>query len=519
MKLYRCLVWVGIILLSIVCLVSCNGETHTYARDAWFSESVLNDCALLTMPTPAEGISYVKEDENSIYLNLSRKEYIAYIESLYEAVLAEDFTFMGAVKDAETNIFGKTTYRTRMAKLFYEFFIGESGENEEFCILFGNEEPQNGRVSGTRVHVWWSESVVAPIGDDNFPYNTKITICRTADQPREQYTIAQYKIAYEAAPDGTSTLTGKSVAYEGQNVEVAGTYEGETWHRNLYLNQQKLGCSYQGSSRGDHHSIRLWTDFAMPGEDITISWTGGNEEFIGGITTFDRVAPWINGLEADNVAYIGSSNSHLASGQPFPVARVTKVEDKDVIARILEAWKKSIVTCSYDGHGLLAGGTSSYIGFALTDGTSQGIQVSDKELISRDWMGHGLYLKVEKFHSYTEEEMEKYCCFDPNNWFGYSEDAITLEVLEDGEWVAKKTLTETEDIDAAIMAIRMQQTSIAEEMRTEPLYRIDNQTGFYIYVYGDSLIGVERFSQYYQFYEIESGSMSALYDFLMGQPD
>jgi hypothetical protein len=375
-------------------------------------------------------------------------------------------------------------------------------------------------VSGTRVHVWWSESVVAPIGDDNFPYNTKITICRTADQPREQYTIAQYQITYVAAPDGTSTLTGKSVAYEGQNVEVAGTYEGESWNYNLYLNQQKLGCASQSISRGGHRSIRLWTDFAMPAEDVTISWTGGNEGFIAGITTFDRVAPWINGLEADDVAYVGSSNSHLASGQPFPVAKVTKVEDKDVIARILEAWKKSIVTCSYDGHGLLAGGSSSYIGFTLTNGTSQGIQVSDKELISGDWMGHGLHLKVEKFHSYTQEEVEKYCCFDPNNWFGYSRDAITLEVLEDGEWVAKKTLTETEDIDAAIMAIRMQEVTDEDESPSEPLYRIDNQTGFYIYAFSDSLIGVEFHSGYYWYYEIESGgTTSDLFALLMNQPD
>ena len=381
MKLYRCLVWVGIILLSIVCLVSCDGEVHTYARDAWFSESVLNDCALPAMPTPAEGISYVKEDENTVYLNLSRKEYIAYIESLYEAVLAEDFTFMGAVKDAETNIFGKTTYRTRMANLFYEFFIGESGENEEYCILFGNEEPQEGRVNCTRVHVWWSESIVAPIGDDNFPYNTKITICRTADQPREQYTIAQYKITYEAAPDGTSTLTGKSVAYEGQNVEVAGTYEGETWHHKLYLNQQKLGCSYQGSSRGDHRSIRLWTDFAMPGEDVTISWVGENVSHTRGTTTVDRVETWLNGLEAQDVLYIGkSSNSYGGCGiLRIPVGYITKVDDPAVIARILAAWKREEVIVSEGDEEIPIGGFGpSSITLHLKDGTAKSLSIPIK---------------------------------------------------------------------------------------------------------------------------------------------
>jgi hypothetical protein len=116
--------------------------------------------------------------------------------------------------------------------------------------------------------------------------------------------------------------------------------------------------------------------------------------------------------------------------------------------------------------------------------------------------------------------MESYCCFNPYNLFGYQNGSITLEVSENGEWVAKKKLAESEAIDAAFETIRMQEVTDEDESPSEPLYRIDNQTGFYIYAFSDSLIGVEFRPGYYWYYEIESGgTTSDLFALLMNQPD
>ena len=155
------------------------------------------------------------------------------------------------------------------------------------------------------------------------------------------------------------------------------------------------------------------------------------------------------------------------------------------------------------------GGYVFSLSFIMKDGSAESIHAySGTTYVPKGYEGRGVSFHIDKFHSYTQEEMRRYYCFSEYGLFGYSmDDAITLEKVIDGSRIEIGSYLPTEELLALLESTKMQMLDI-HEAEGEVLYSIENKTGFDIHIFSDTMIGFLIYPKdnFYYLYEITEGA-------------
>lgn len=111
-KLFACIL---MMCLMLVCLPSCS---KSYEENAWFVEEKLESC--LVPDLPEIDTSYVKENNERIYVKFTETEYTAYLDKVYEYLKSQDFKYFG------------TRGRTEGVGMLYHYYFKPVSELSEF---------------------------------------------------------------------------------------------------------------------------------------------------------------------------------------------------------------------------------------------------------------------------------------------------------------------------------------------------------------------------------------------------
>ena len=189
------------LILCLCCLVSCD----SYKSNEFFSDEFLSEKGLKGIPVPPKIDNSVLENENSLYLNLTKAEYTGYVEELVQYLCAaEDIRYLGY--SVGGYLLAEMFPYDKIAPIT-DAYDASSEEHEIFFSLDGELGKDDFLKSPIKILI---KRESGKLKYNDFAYNTKISIL-SGSFVRAEWDLCGAEHTYDGIeykiPGGDDTVT------------------------------------------------------------------------------------------------------------------------------------------------------------------------------------------------------------------------------------------------------------------------------------------------------------------------
>ncbi len=327
-KLFAC------ILTLVLCLCCCTSCAWSYKKNKWYSNESLAKCLVPELPEIQK--DYINRKSKDVYVMLDETEYNAYLNTIYEYLLAQNFEYLGTRGELQSSLSGAfSTYYFEAADELIECYDEETG-TYRFVYSDGKIVNGNGEMTFCILSFRKSESV------------------KTLKYARKEFA---YNVVMELRFNSEAPMGGRYVLHEHTG----------TWIQNEATHYYQYTC---GCPSPDIAELHINYD-----ADLLCDVCGYNmsEQLLTPTNYFLRNqagCEWLNEITAEDIAEIKiiSEAVGVAPGTPKNISSST---DETVIARIFEEYYWLDTTPISKMEGQIAGGGGVTVKFILKDGTAK----------------------------------------------------------------------------------------------------------------------------------------------------
>lgn len=314
-------------LLCLCCLTSCSLFSHV--ENQWFSADKLTECIVSDMPRL--NCDCVKEDDETVYANLTEAEFDDYLNELYSYLRSKEFKYLGTRGEIASTLSGA----------FTSYYFEPATELAEFNISDGTYKfvYSDGQIS-----------MYSDEGSDRFTFCILTVVRYCADQTVEYGTKSfDYNVQISLRFNSEFPLGGRYVLKD----EHEHTYEE---HRNEDGHSWSYTCGCDTPYNFEKHFDR--------DADGKCDCCGyGMVEY----ASMHELAAWLSDLSGENVSEIKTTVKYVGSA-PGSFRKVCRTTDKNVIAETVRDFADISCKSVSREEALVDGGSALTVEFILTDG-------------------------------------------------------------------------------------------------------------------------------------------------------